>query len=96
MPSNEPSKVDLNAKSLIETYVDALPVLPLQESSRQYYEQLKEKQGHAVSVTHFNQVRFLAKFRQMEVEDDEDYITCFEEMRRFNRLTEELYRLRRN
>jgi hypothetical protein len=94
MPLDEPDQVDVKASSLIASYIDSLSIIPLEVSSRQVYEEIKRKQGNSVSVSHFNRVRFLAKFRQMEIDEEADYLTCFAEMKRFNNLSEQLFRLR--
>ena len=77
----------IRADSLVAAYVDALPLLDRQPSSRQWYNQMKASLGSKVSVTHFNQVRFLAKFRQLEMDDESDYQLCFKEMKTFNDLS---------
>lgn len=46
MPLEEPDKVDVKASSLIASYIDSLPILPIEVSSRQVYEEIKRKQGN--------------------------------------------------
>lgn len=70
MSLEEPDRVDVKASSLIATYIDSLPIMSPDISSRQFYEEVKKKQGNSVSVSHFNRVRFFAKFRQMEVDEE--------------------------
>jgi hypothetical protein len=87
MSTVEPPSLNVTAKSIIATYIDPLPAIPMSESSRYFYDKVKNSQETKATVSHFNQVRFLAKFRQMEVHDELDYLTCFEEMKRFNQLS---------
>jgi hypothetical protein len=63
-------------------------------SSRVWYEELKGRMEGRVTVGYFNQVRFLSKIRQLEVQQEEDYDGCYVQMRRFNELGEQLFRKR--
>lgn len=63
--SKQSTKIEVTAKSLIATYIDPLPVLPITESSQFYYDDLRSQQKNNVTVSHFNMIRFLGKFRQI-------------------------------
>ena len=91
MSDNQTNKASVKADSLITAYIDPLPQVKREESIREWYYELRSQMNNWVSVSMFNRVRFLSKFRQIETEDEEDYLLFFAEMDKFNKLSEELF-----
>ena len=60
----------MKADALIAAYVDNLPEIEKERSSREWYYELRSQMDQRVSVSKFNMVRFLSKFRQLETEED--------------------------
>ena len=94
MSTGQPVELPVNADALASVYVDNIPVLNKESSSREWYQLLKSGLISQPSVSHFNRVRFYARFRQMEVEDENEYALCYAEMDKFNRLSEQLFQRR--
>ena len=91
MSENQTNKASVKADSIITAYIDPLPQVKKEESIREWYYELRSHMNNWVSVSMFNRVRFLSKFRQMEPEDEEDYSLFFAEMEKFNKLSEQLF-----
>ena len=77
MSKEQPAKIPINADALASVYLDSIPIINKESSSREWYLMLKGGLVHQPSVSHFNRVRFYARFRQLEVEDEGDYALCF-------------------
>lgn len=66
MPKAEP-RIDIKADALIEAYIDNIPLIDNTKSSRTLYEELRSKLSNRVSVSHFNQVRFMSRLRKTDL-----------------------------